>query len=113
MKEHLSTVRTDEVGEVARRRARDLWSGELEARDRDRCIRSLGPGEIFGESGFLLNHLRTADVFVTAANTRLLSLSDRSLRSFITEHSNAGIDVLTNLARILSIRLGESGQLTG
>jgi Cyclic nucleotide-binding domain len=96
--------------------ARNMYlvlSGELEARDGDRRIRSLGPGDVFGESGFLLDRVRTADVFVTAAHTRILSLSDRSLRSLVTDAPNAAVSVFTNLARILSIRLGENGQLTG
>jgi CRP-like cAMP-binding protein len=87
--------------------------GELEARDLDRRIRSLCPGDVFGESGFLLDRVRTADVFVVADETRILSLSERSLRSFITAQPEAGVRVLTNLNRILSIRLAESGQLTG
>ena len=96
--------------------ARNMYlvlSGELEARDRDRRIRSLLPGDVFGESGFLLDRARTADVFVTSASTRILSLSDRSLRTFITQEPDKVISVLTNLIRILSLRLGESGQLTG
>jgi len=57
--------------------------------------------------------VRTADVFVTAADTRILSLSDRSLRTFIAEHPDAAVKLLTNLSRLLSIRLADSGQLTG
>jgi len=96
--------------------ARNMYvvlSGELEARDRERCVRSLGPGDVFGESGFLLDRVRTADVFVTAKDTRILSLSERSLRSLIRERPEAGVCVLTNLARMLLMRLGDNGQLTG
>jgi hypothetical protein len=96
--------------------ARNMYlvlSGELEARDGERCVRLLGPGEVFGESGFFLDRVRTADLFVTAKDTRILSLSERSLRSLIRERPEAGVRVLTNLARMLSIRLGDSGQLTG
>lgn len=108
-----------EVGDQIIKRdgtARNMYlvlSGGLEARDGDRRIRLLGPGEVFGESGFVLGGSRTADVFVTAPRTRVLTLSDRAVTSFMTEHPEGAISVLTNLARILSIRLGESGQLTG
>jgi hypothetical protein len=96
--------------------ARNMYlglSGTFEARDGDHVIRSLGPGEIFGESGLLLRQLRTADVFVTSDTARLLSLSERSLRNVVEGHSTHSRSLLLNLVKILANRLAGAGELTG
>jgi hypothetical protein len=96
--------------------ARNMYvvlSGTLEARDGDRIVRRLGPGEIFGESGFLLRELRTADVFVTSDAGRLLSLSERSLRSVVEGDPADSRAFLVNLVAILARRLAETGSLAG
>jgi hypothetical protein len=96
--------------------ARNMYlvlTGELEVRHTETRIRSLRAGDLFGESGFLLDRSRTADVFVTADDTRVLALGDRGLRSFITEQPEGGTKLLTNLTRILASRLDERGDLTG
>ena len=96
--------------------ARNMYvvlSGTLEARDGDRIVRRLGPGEIFGESGFLLHELRTADVFVASDAGRLLSLSERSLRSVVEGDPADSRAFLVNLVAILARRLAETGSLAG
>ena len=90
-----------------------VLSGRLEARDGKRCIRSLSPGDLFAESGFILGTGRTADVFVVADNTRILSLSNRALRSFMTDHAESGTKILTNLTQILDSRLADAENVTG
>jgi hypothetical protein len=96
--------------------ARNMYlvlSGTFEARDGERLIRSLGVGDIFGESGFLLGRLRTADVFVTSDTARVLSLSERSLRKVVEGDPASARSLLTNLAAILAGRLATNGELTG
>ncbi len=96
--------------------ARNMYlvlSGTFDARDGDRLIRKLGPGDIFGESGFLLRQRRAADVYVTSDTARVLSLSERSLRKVVDDHGADGRQLLVNLVAILTRRLGNIGSLTG
>jgi hypothetical protein len=96
--------------------ARNMYvvlSGTLEARDGDRIVRHLGPGEIFGESGVLLSEPRTADVFVASDAGRLLSLSERSLRHVIEGDPADSRALLVNLVAILARRLADTGSLAG
>jgi hypothetical protein len=96
--------------------ARNMYvvlSGTFEAREGDRVIRPLGPGEIFGESGFLLRELRTADVYVTSDTAEVLSLSERTLRKVVDGDAADSHQLLLNLVSILAGRLATTGALTG
>jgi CRP-like cAMP-binding protein len=84
----------------------------LEARSADTAQR-LHSGDVFGESGVLLGSVRSADVFVIARDTWVLSLSERALRSLVTEHPGAAAKLWRNIATILRDRLNEGGLVTG
>ena len=90
-----------------------VLTGELRAYDGDNLITTLTPGEIFGEAGLLLQSPRTADVFVTSETARILSVSDKTLRSVIAERCDDSHILLTNLIAILASRLREAKALTG
>jgi CRP-like cAMP-binding protein len=56
-------------------------SGRLEARLGGGEAVLLGPGDLFGESGWIADERRRADVFVVEESTRILALSERTLRT--------------------------------
>ncbi|HTL87414.1 MAG TPA: cyclic nucleotide-binding domain-containing protein [Acidimicrobiia bacterium] len=89
-----------------------VLTGALEARSADTAQR-LHSGDVFGESGVLLGSVRSADVFVIARDTWVLSLSERALRSLVTEHPGAAAKLWRNIATILRDRLNEGGLVTG
>jgi hypothetical protein len=96
--------------------ARNMYlalSGTFDARNGDDVIGRLGAGEIFGESGFLLRRPRTADVYVASATGRVLSLSERSLRSVVDGDVAGGQSLLANLVAILAERLAAIHGLSG
>ena len=104
---------------VLHRRRRNLGQGHGDGEEftvrGERGLESVlvGPGDLFAESGFILGTGRTADVFVVADNTRILSLSNRALRSFMTDHAESGTKILTNLTQILASRLADAENFTG
>ena len=96
--------------------ARNMYivlDGAFEVRDADRVVRCLGPGEVFGENGFLRRGRRTADVFVMSETGRVLSLSDSTLRKFLDGDSADIRTLLRNIVAILAERLAEARELAG
>jgi hypothetical protein len=82
-----------------------VLAGALEVNDGQHRIALLLPGDVFGETAYLLQQSRTANVDVLADNTRVLSLSERTLRSLARDHPGTATKLLENLAKILSQRL--------
>ncbi len=92
--------------------ARNLYvvlDGALEVRDGPDRVAVLLPGDVFGETAFLLRCPRTFDVDVLEAGTRLLAISERTLRRLATDAPTAGAKFFTNLATVLSARLVAAG----
>ena len=65
----------------------------------------LSPGDAFGETAFLLDQARTADVTAVTDDVRLLSLSEGTLRKMIQEDPVVAAKFLLNLSRMLCHRL--------
>jgi CRP-like cAMP-binding protein len=60
---------------------------------------------VFGETAYLLQQPRAFDVDALCDDTRILSLSERTLRN-LTEHEPAiAAKLLTNVGRVLCRRL--------
>jgi hypothetical protein len=81
-----------------------VLSGALEARDGDEVRGRIMPGDSFGETAFVLECNRTLDVYVTAPGTRILSLSDRTLRRATADTSQLAPRLLRNLSKTLCRR---------
>jgi GNAT superfamily N-acetyltransferase len=107
---HSSIITCAEGDRVLKRggAARNLFvvlDGALEVRDNGRRVAVLHPGDVFGETAFLLHCPRTYDVDVLHDETRLLAISERTLRHLSTESPTAGAKFFANLATVLSARL--------
>jgi Cyclic nucleotide-binding domain len=88
-----------------------VLAGRLEARDGDRLVGALGRGEVFGETAFVLQSPRTLDVDVVTPETRILSLSERTLRAVMADDSTVAAKVFANIAATACRRA--SGTCTG
>lgn len=87
-----------------------LLSGVLEVRDDDGgLVAVLTPGEVFGEIAFLLGLARTRDVYAAADDTRVLSLSESTIRQLIDSDSEAAAKLLLNISKMLCRRLVRAG----
>ena len=82
-----------------------VLSGALEVNDGDHPVAVLLPGDIFGETAFVLQRPRTQNVDVLADGTRILSISERSLRKLTEEDPVVAAKLFGNLSRILCQRL--------
>jgi hypothetical protein len=82
-----------------------VLAGALEVRDGDRVLGVAGVGDVVGEVAFLLATARSKDVVAAEDGTRVLSLSERSLRECVRSDSQAGSALLLNLARALAWKL--------
>jgi CRP-like cAMP-binding protein len=81
-----------------------VLEGTLEVRDGERIVGVLSRGDAFGEMAFLLDQPRSFDVDA-AADARILSLSEGSLRKMITEDATVAAKLLFNLSKMLCVRL--------
>jgi Cyclic nucleotide-binding domain len=88
-------------------------SGRLQARRDDAVIQEIRAGELFGESGWLGNENRQADVYVVEHGTRILALSLGTLRSLGDTDPTTALKVTMNTASVLQARLRDAGRLTG
>lgn len=86
-----------------------LLSGTVEVRDGDVVLAVIAPGEVFGEMAFLLGRPRSADVYAVADGTRVLSLSESSLHTLISEQPAIAAVLLLNVSRMLCWRLAREG----
>jgi CRP-like cAMP-binding protein len=82
-----------------------VLSGALEVSDQGHPIAVLLPGDVFGEAAYLLEGARTFDVDVLSDDTRILSLSERSLRQLTATDPAVAAKLLGNISKILCRRL--------
>lgn len=82
-----------------------VLDGTLEVRDDGQVVGVLREGDVFGEMAFLLHKPRSADTFAVADGTRVLSLSERTLREMIDDDPVVAAKLLMNISRMLSVRL--------
>lgn len=78
-----------------------ILAGTADVRRKGRRIRSLGPGDFFGEIALVSEKPRTATVTATS-NVRALVITDRSFRRLIQEQPAIGVKVLQALAERVS-----------
>ncbi len=82
-----------------------VLSGELAVRSDDGHVATLGAGDVFGETAYLLETTRARDVDVVSEEARVLCLSERRLRALVTDQPATGAKLLGNLAKVLGRRL--------
>ena len=85
-----------------------LLDGDLDVSRDGVFVGAVRPGEIVGETAYLLEQPRTADV-VAATDGRVLSLSERMLRGLSERSPETAARLLHNIARQLSARLQLAG----
>ena len=85
-----------------------VLAGTLEVRDGDKVVAVLREGEAFGEMAFLLEQPRWADTYAVADGTRVLSLSEHTLRQMIADDPTLAAKLLMNIARMLAVRLARA-----
>jgi len=89
-----------------------LVFGTLEVvTDRSRFV--LRPGELFGESGWLADDNRHADVFATEEGSRVLALSVGTLRKLEHTAPALALKISSNATTMLWSRLRDADRLTG
>lgn len=81
-----------------------VLAGRLEPRDGEQVVGTLEPGDVFGETAFLLRQPRTLDVYAVDPDTRILSLSERVLRKIMSEEPVIATKLLTNISKVLCTR---------
>jgi hypothetical protein len=81
-----------------------VLEGNLEVRDGETLVRILSPGDVFGEMAFLLEQPRTADVFA-ATDSRIVSLSEGTLRKLIASEAEVAAGLLLNVSKMLCRRI--------
>lgn len=69
-----------------------------------RVLTTLGPGQMFGEAGFLMKSPRTADV-TAIADTQLVVLDVEDFAKLSRKHPAVALKVMRNLCRALCLRL--------
>jgi hypothetical protein len=85
-----------------------VLAGMLEVRDGDTVVGVLREGDVFGEMAFLLEQPRWADTYAVADGTRVLSLSEHTLREMIADDPTLAAKLLMNIARMLAVRLARA-----
>src|SRR5205823_9214007 len=102
---HSSIVTCAEGDRVLKRggAARNLFvvlDGALEVSDEGRRVAVLRPGDVFGETAFLLRCPRTYDVDVLHDGTRLLTVSERTPRRLEKQSPATAATVFANQAMV-------------
>ncbi|MCH7789563.1 MAG: cyclic nucleotide-binding domain-containing protein [Acidobacteria bacterium] len=82
-----------------------VLDGTLEVKVDDRLVGVLSAGDAFGETAFLLDLPRTADVYAATPGPRVLSMSDGALRALIADDPQVAATFLLNLSKMLCARL--------
>jgi len=75
-----------------------VLEGLLVALDEGRIVGALSPGDVFGEMEFLLENKRSFDVDAVTEGTRILCLSEGTLRAMISEDASAAAKLLVNVS---------------
>jgi hypothetical protein len=81
-----------------------VLDGTLEVRHDDTIVNVLTAGDAFGEMAFLLERPRSFDVDA-ATPARVLSLSEKALRTMVVDEPTIAAKLLLNLSRMLCVRL--------
>jgi hypothetical protein len=81
-----------------------VLDGELDARDGEHLVGTLRPGDVFGESAFLLQQPRTLDVVAVEHRTRVLCLSERVLRTATADDAQLAAKLYANISKTLCRR---------
>jgi hypothetical protein len=82
-----------------------VLKGSLEARDGERVVGILRPGDVVGEGAFVLQSRRGLNVFVVEDGTKVLNLSERTLRANAAHNARVGATLFENIAKTLCSRL--------
>lgn len=82
-----------------------VLSGALEVTDGDHVVGVALPGEMVGEMALLLRRPRSFDVDVLSDDTRVLSLSERTLRDLRTTDPTSAATLFANISRLLCERM--------
>ncbi len=77
-----------------------ILEGHLEVRDRDVPLGVFGPGDVFGAMAFRLARPRVMDMY-TAADSRILSLSEGTVRKAIDSDARGAAHLMLNIAKVL------------
>lgn len=88
--------------------ARNLFvvlEGTVEVRDGDTPVAVFSKGDVFGEMAFLLERPRSQDVYSVNDGTRILSLSEATLRQLIGSDPTIAAHLMLNVAKMLCLRL--------
>jgi hypothetical protein len=85
-----------------------VLDGVLEARDGDTVVGVIRAGEVFGEMAFLLEQPRTLDVDAATDGVRVLSLSERTLRTMTAEDPTVAAKLLFNISKMLCVRIART-----
>ncbi len=88
--------------------ARNLFvvlDGTLEVRDGETPVAVLRPGDVFGETAFLLERPRSKDVYAATDGVRVLSLSEATVRELIKSDPTIAAHLLLNISKMLCFRL--------
>lgn len=82
-----------------------VLDGTLEVKVDDRVVGVLTKGDAFGETAFLLDLPRSADVYAATPGPTVLSMSDGAVRTMIAEDPAVAAKFLLNLSKMLCTRL--------
>jgi hypothetical protein len=82
-----------------------VLTGALEVNDDEHPLAVLLPGDVFGETAYLMHRARTQNVDVLSDDTTVLSLSEHTLRRLTAEHPAVAAKLLENISRVLCERL--------
>lgn len=81
-----------------------LIAGEVDIRSGDNVLATLTPGDFFGEVALLEDAPRTASA-VASKDAQVSFLVRYQLEEFVRHRPRAGLEIMTNLARLLATRL--------
>ena len=87
-----------------------IIDGRIAIRSGDTTIAELGPGDFFGEAALLADTPRSASA-VAISEASVSFLVRFQLEEFVRHRPRAGLDIMTNLARLLVARLHQQNHL--
>lgn len=87
-----------------------IISGRIAIRSGEHTIAELGPGDFFGEAALLADTPRSASA-IAISEASVSFLVRFQLEEFVRHRPRAGLDIMTNLARLLVARLHQQNRL--